>query len=225
MLKIYTLEEIEKLNPEPVIPPTVAEMTDNFVKSNPGVKILLQSTILKNGKTFAKTCFDRAVVSKGDLDPKTGDFIPPTEFKSFEEIFGDLSDYTAVGEIFLNRVNLNSLKGFPQKFVGATIHLRENPDLKTLEHLSKDIQTFPEMEGEGVTLNVNWTGLETGDFVSEDQLQNIDLLKCQRVNEDLFTIEEAVKLTAPLRKKYGNFENVETEWEPEELEEVYQKLK
>ena len=90
-----------------------------------------ENTVIKNGKTFKEINFN--------LENRLYDNNSRREPKSFEEIFGDLSDCIFVGDLNLNSLGLHSLKGCPQRIRYGNLHIAYNPDLLSLDYFPKKI--------------------------------------------------------------------------------------
>jgi len=85
---------------------------------------MTQFTMVKNGKPFYSVKGERkAEVNGGSSEPL-----------SFIDIFGDLSGYKFSGNLELNGLNLNSLKGIPSELdQDSTLYLQNNPNLQSFD--------------------------------------------------------------------------------------------
>jgi len=96
--------------------------------------------------------------------------------KSFQEIFGDLSNCVFVGSLDLSNLNLNSLEGCPQ-CVSESLVLDQNPNLTSLKHGPKEImRSVP--EDQFPLFSASYTGLENLEYFPEKIPKNL-VLKIQ----------------------------------------------
>jgi len=92
------------------------------------VRIITKETTLANGKTFESAALDHYGGNE--------------EAKSFEEIFGNLSDCVFSGELELANLNLSSLKGCPYKIINEDFSKRNNFSIETNPFLNS-LEGFP----------------------------------------------------------------------------------
>ena len=86
-------------------------------------KVLKETSIIKDEKTFFDIVIDRASDNEDD--------------KSFKEIFGDLSDFDFSGDLRLAGLNLNSLSGCPHSVSNGYFSIDDNPKLHSLEYFPR----------------------------------------------------------------------------------------
>ena len=93
---------------------------------------------------------------------------------SFQEIFGDFSDCLFEGDLDLDRIGLNSLKGAPKTIRGGYFCLENNPNLKTLKHIPEIVSSTDAKNSSNLMwLYIDNKHSETLNFVSSATLKNL----------------------------------------------------
>jgi len=163
-------------------------------------------TVIRESKTFKDIeNARRNIVSEEDSKQDE-------EPCSFEDIFGDLSNTCFIGHLNLSGLNLNSLKGCPQKISQGSFQCHSNWNLDSLNHFPKEL-----------TPNQNVLFC----FTSVNSVKNINPEIFKDTSElnmlsTYLTIFETVYISSSMRKTLGNFSKIETDYNSEDLERFYQ---
>ena len=120
---------------------------------------ITEQSVIKGNQTFQEIMTKRVTDS--------------AEPKSFEQIFGDLSDCAFVGALNLGGINLNSLKGCPREIRGHVVFLSIdfNPELKSLNYMPKKFQ-------EGFYLLIDSSLTKFLNYLPSESFENIDKIYC-----------------------------------------------
>jgi len=191
-----------------------------------------KNTILDCEKSFEEVRLSRVGTNNNNKESNA---------KSFEKLFGDLSNCIFVGELSLSDLNLNSLKGMPREVTGA-VHINLNPWLKNLEYLSCEIADILSVEHclaleslKGIeNLHIksrpevdffynhiflkNNPKLVDISYLSEDTVSNLNLLS---LSNSPATLPEIVKTIAKKQAPLENLDFLASDFPEKELEKIY----
>jgi len=195
--------------------------------------IIIDKTVLKNGKTLDQIASDRVAAVVNLAEPA-----------SFEEVFGNLSTCRIInpegGQTVLNlsQLNLNSLKGCPS-VVETDFHLDSNPNLINLEFFPREVFGYTSIQKceslkslKGVE-NLSAGIINAFYFVNNPVLSDISDLNGENFFNDparptYFTfknqnlsIQDILLFATAQRKSRGDFNFLTSDYSDEELERAY----
>lgn len=161
-----------------------------------------EDTKVKGGKTY------KEIVSARAEQANYSDSMPI----SFEELFGNLRDFSFLGEMDLRRLNLNSLKGIPRMVYGDYLKLSDNPALHSLDHFPKILK------GDHFSLYIESCKLlELASF----PVSSIEKISGISISDNQLDIADVVLMTYKNREFHGSFKPVSSDFEQHDLEKFY----
>ena len=162
------------------------------------MKLLVDTTILKDGRSFQETLANRKL--------KLAEDIKNQKAFSFKDIFGDLSSYTYKGGFLdLSNLNLNSLEGCPRRVSESEFKISNNCNLTSLKY-------FPEVT-DFYIISLDYSATNSFNELDLDNYRNAEGIICvitepQEVNLKTLKIQ-LVTSFSKLRGLHGNFNGLD----------------
>jgi len=156
-----------------------------------GQIIIDSNKMLDNGKTIKETmALRRENILSGEIKLNS----------SFEEVFGDLSNYSFNGSLNLDFLNIDSLKGCPKFVHGSYFAISSNEKYR-------DFEGFPELTSENCHIYIAENHVSR--FSVDYQLyERVKLVLIKDTIGNMFSDIDLVVSFSGLRKKEGSFEKI-----------------